>query len=119
MEEKIKLADKEFTVAEMPIGKRKFLVPAIQGFFRDLNKKDAAIKFDLTEAEYDVLLSIVLRAVFPQIMKDDLLALNVTDDQLFAALFVITEKSGLKRTEQPAGEISGETTALPQSTTTA
>jgi hypothetical protein len=107
---KIKLADKEFDVPEMAIGRRKFLVPAIRNFYRDLNAKPQETRFVLEEKEYDAMIEMIVRAVFPQAKKDDILGMNVTDDQLFSAIFVIVEQCGLKSTEQKPGEAQGEET---------
>ncbi len=115
---KITLAGKEFDVPEMPIGKRKFLVPAIRKFYSDLNAKPAENRFDLDEPQFDSLIEMVFRAVFPQIpKKDDLLSMIIKDDELFAALFIVVEQCGLKRVEQTPGEAHGETTQNSPTTT--
>lgn len=116
----IKLGNKEFTVGEMAIGRRKFLVPAIRTFYRDLNKKPIETRFELDEKEYDALIEIALKATFPQITKDELLSITVTESELLNASFAIADLCGLKAAEKgdDTGEASGEKTAPLSPTTT-
>ncbi len=108
---KIILGTKEFDVPEMPIGRRKFIVPAMRQFFAN-----GGADIFREEASYDLIIEIIFRAIFPQVKKVDLLMTVMSEKDLFAALTIISEQCGMKRVETKEGEDQGE--IIPSPTTT-
>lgn len=108
---KITLGDKEFDVPEMPIGRRKFIVPAMRQFFAD-----GGAHILQEEKSYDLVIEIIVRAIFPQAKKDDILNLVFDEKALLAALSVISEQCGMKQVEKKPGEAEGEINPSPTTT---